>query len=680
METKYKTHHIIKVVLLSLCLAGFPAGNSRADEDSKYLNAVREFADNVLKYGRDTYGPKHTPLFVDGLNIHTHEPVKWINKNGEKWILSNFASQQTLLRTLNGLSKTTGDPKYRDAAKQAIRYVFGNLRAPNGLIYWGYLAAYNAQADKVFTQKNHHTLKIDYPYYELMWQTDPNSTKEFIEAYWSAHVVDWSNLDINRIALFSDSLEEPWDHEYEGGPTFFKSKISWAHGFLTTGTSLAHAGTTLYKLSRQKQPLVWSQRLIKRFVDTRHPKTGIAAYQYNHPGNQLGEDLKEHFIDPYARIFPLYPFEFRSLDYPEERHPNPWMSMFLVGKMLGEDGQQFTQWALEEFTAWGKASYRKSDNSFVPMLTDGTNLEGYVWKEGPTGMNVAKLVPADPSYFWAYCVAYGSTGDEFMWEMVRDIALGNGFGDIGETPAHIPKLQTDTDDFHIYGLLGFLQLFEKTEKPVYLQMARRIGDNIVNDQFHKGFFVLSKRHIYTRFACTESLALLHLYVLTEGIDRSIPQVWPEVPLFRPPYRHKEEGVDRLIIYTLTDSNEPLLSLQEAAATGDVNLVKTLLESGTDVDVLDDTFLKTALHRAAIRGHKDVAELLLAKGAGVNARDWGCATPLHYAAEKGHKEIADLLIAKGADVNATDNNGRSPLWWARRHKEIVELLRKNGAKE
>jgi hypothetical protein len=45
-------------------------------EYSKYLNAVRTFADNVLKYGRDTCGPKHTPLFVDGLNIHTHEPVK----------------------------------------------------------------------------------------------------------------------------------------------------------------------------------------------------------------------------------------------------------------------------------------------------------------------------------------------------------------------------------------------------------------------------------------------------------------------------------------------------------------------------------------------------------------------------------------------------------------------------
>ncbi|MBA7634361.1 hypothetical protein ES703_41945 [subsurface metagenome] len=76
MRGKYRTHPILDAVLLFIALAVFPAGNSYADEDTKYVEAVREFADNVLKYGRDTYGPKHTPLFVDGLNIHTHEPVK----------------------------------------------------------------------------------------------------------------------------------------------------------------------------------------------------------------------------------------------------------------------------------------------------------------------------------------------------------------------------------------------------------------------------------------------------------------------------------------------------------------------------------------------------------------------------------------------------------------------------
>ncbi len=103
-----------------------PAGaGSKSDpsDPNRYLNAVREFADNVLKYGRDTYGPKHTPLFVDGLNIHTHEPVKWIAPNGDRWILSNQASQQNLFRTLDGLTRVTGDPKYKQALDKALSFI-----------------------------------------------------------------------------------------------------------------------------------------------------------------------------------------------------------------------------------------------------------------------------------------------------------------------------------------------------------------------------------------------------------------------------------------------------------------------------------------------------------------------------------------------------------------------------
>jgi pectate lyase len=52
--------------------------------------------------------------------------------------------------------------------------------------------------------------------------------------------------------------------------------------------------------------------------------------------------------------------------------------------MLGDEGNEFKQWALEELTAFGKASYRKENNIFVPILTDGTNLEGYAVKQdGP---------------------------------------------------------------------------------------------------------------------------------------------------------------------------------------------------------------------------------------------------------------------------------------------------------
>jgi len=56
--------------------------------------------------------------------------------------------------------------------------------------------------------------------------------------------------------------------------------------------------------------------------------------------------------------------------------------------------------------------------------------------------------------------------------------------------------------------------------------------------------------------------------------------------------------------------------------------------------------------------------------------------LHKAARAGDIDQVKSLISKGADVNAKDNNGHTSLWYAqdKGHTEIVELLRKHGAKD
>jgi len=673
------------------------------NQSSKYLDAVREFADNVLKYGRDTYGPKQTPLFVDGVNVNTHEPVKWISPKGdaltatetEEWILSNFASQQTLLRTLDGLSAVTGDTQYRDAAKQTIKYAFENLQTSNGLLPWGGHQAYNATADTTVGTPTHE-LKLIHPYYELMWKVDPQATEYFIGAFWSGHILDWSTLNMDRhcYEMFRP-FEEPWNHEYKGGPVPFQSRQN-INAFFNTGAILAYSGAMLTHLSGDEQPLVWSKRLVQRYVDTRDPNIGISAYNYTQ---------NNYSPDSSAQRFPVIPFISGMRDYPEERHVHPWLTVLLVGDKLGEKGRQLIQWVVEEMTAWGKVAYRKEDNSFIPMLIDGTNIEGYVDAKFPKGLNAAELCPAGPQYFWAYSAAYRATGDAYIWEMIRNIAIGNEYGDIGLSLSDSPELHTETDCSHAYTLLGFLMLYEKTKKPEFLEMARRIGDNIILNKFHKGFFVPSKKHTYTFFDCFEPLALLHLVTTLNTQKEPVPTVWPSLPIFTSSYRFKQFGVDRLIIYPLTDSNEPPFSIHEAASIGDIILVQRIIENGTDVDSIDYYNNRTALHRAAISGRRDVVELLLAKGADIDRKDNDGRTPLDYALQNGHTEIAELLIAQGAtvssihvavqvgdlekvnafleqdaDVNAKDKQGKTVLFYAveHNHKDIVELLIAKGA--
>jgi ankyrin repeat protein len=72
---------------------------------------------------------------------------------------------------------------------------------------------------------------------------------------------------------------------------------------------------------------------------------------------------------------------------------------------------------------------------------------------------------------------------------------------------------------------------------------------------------------------------------------------------------------------------------------------------------------------------------LAAGADVNAKLDRGYTALQFAAGRGHKEIAELLIAEGADVNAKDDDGDTPLDQAILDKqtETADLLRKHGGK-
>ncbi len=88
---------------------------------------------------------------------------------------------------------------------------------------------------------------------------------------------------------------------------------------------------------------------------------------------------------------------------------------------------------------------------------------------------------------------------------------------------------------------------------------------------------------------------------------------------------------------------------------------------------------TALIAAVRSGNRGPIERQIAASPeAVHGKDEGGSTPLHHAAGYGPLANVDLLINKGADVNAKNRRGSTPLHWAIHDEAKVRLLLAKGA--
>ena len=127
------------------------------------------------------------------------------------------------------------------------------------------------------------------------------------------------------------------------------------------------------------------------------------------------------------------------------------------------------------------------------------------------------------------------------------------------------------------------------------------------------------------------------------------------------------------------------SLHKAAREGDADRVRKLLDAGADVDVRNANkgrLQYTPLHWAAFCGHLEIAEILISRGADLDAEDPTYSTPLYLAVEWGHPKVVEFLISKGAEVNVKSSwSGYTPLHRAAwgHYLKIVGMLLEKGAK-
>jgi ankyrin repeat protein len=146
-------------------------------------------------------------------------------------------------------------------------------------------------------------------------------------------------------------------------------------------------------------------------------------------------------------------------------------------------------------------------------------------------------------------------------------------------------------------------------------------------------------------------------------------------------------------------------LQAAAYVGRKEVAELLLARGAKIDTAASKFFGTAthqamrgdqedmvrwciskgldippLHQAAYFGERDKVQSLLSNGADVNHKDVVNYTPLHCAVLGRKKEIVQLLLEKGADLEAGDCASATPLFLAcsQAYLDMVKVLVDNSA--
>lgn len=508
-----------------------------ASSDEPWLAVVQEFADNVILHASDKFGEEHTPLFADGLDIITYEPVRW-QFNGKSWIISNMASQQNFFRTLTGLTNLTGDPSYKEKAKSAISYMFKNYRTSTGLLYWGGHQFIDLETDTraYGFDSNSHEFKNHFPFYELMWEVDSAATIQFIEAFWNAHVINWRILDMNRHGDLNKRMGLLWGNSFGDPEPFYQGD---GLTFINAGTDLIYAAAVLYKLSGDVGALTWSKRLAEQYVNARHPMTKLGVYQFSQPRQKnippsdftdskyttsgYGDRAKNQFGPEFGDIALEGNLLWSGI---ESIYGHNALIQLQLAELLGDDGQEFLEWTREGLAAYAKYGYVFESNMLRPMWTDGTDLSNYVIPRYGYYGNADTIITqkrASTLLLSSYALGYQLTKDIRLWEVARGIALGHGLGDLGPLPGENTAVNLRTTNADPVALFGVLDIYRAYPETAYLELAKVIGNNIVRTKYRNGFFLASAYHVNAKIDAVEPLALLALEAAVRGTPELVPR-------------------------------------------------------------------------------------------------------------------------------------------------------------
>lgn len=572
---KLKVKNLSKILIfLALYNLSFAIPEYNKD-DEKRLNSVKEFYSNVLRDGKSKTNP--TPLFADGINILTNSPVEWIFPNGEKVKISNFANQQNFLRTLVSLTEVTGDQKYKITAINTSKYFMDNFISENKLFYWGGHRFLNLDTLATVGPQNKnqvHELKNLFPYYEFLYQINPEATKNYVIAFWNAHVEDWDTLDMGRHGNYNKKFNPNIFKEHLPKNIVNPRKIpvlpeTKGLTFINAGSDLIYSAYILNSLSPDKDMLMWGKTVFTQYQLARNPKTGAPVYQFTSPKRREwppknDKDTNSKFGD---RAFRQFGAEFG--DIAKEANAlfkgNPKTivvdnSLVLYDIYSKTKDPDILNNAVDNLKNYYKIALNQENGSLKPVWNDGTDLtnytlvrDGYYGKKGSIlkSESIKSEEYAIPLIRW-----YSITKDQDLWNTAR-IILNKNFdlGDIGTFDGKNILLNMGTTNSSPYSIFLMIDLYKTTNNDKYIELARIVGNNLVTTKFKNGYFVSEPNLLNAKIDSIEAFALVSLDAVLKGKDKNIPQYISHGGYIHGEHIEGESVYDKNVIYGKTINEE-----------------------------------------------------------------------------------------------------------------------------
>ncbi|MFP4441629.1 MAG: ankyrin repeat domain-containing protein [Spirochaetia bacterium] len=125
--------------------------------------------------------------------------------------------------------------------------------------------------------------------------------------------------------------------------------------------------------------------------------------------------------------------------------------------------------------------------------------------------------------------------------------------------------------------------------------------------------------------------------------------------------------------TCTEKGVSMLSL--AIRKQHRNVAEYLLESGADINHINEDRGTTPLMEASVRGETELVKLLMEKRPNMNIQSKNGQTALMMAVGEGYADIANEFFREGIDLSVVDHLGMTAEKYARlfKHEEIIKLF-------